>query len=97
MLVVLIVVNLLFQLGRSNGLGLIGLCMDLLKSLLRKCEEPEDIEEKLEKHGESELFVDFNPAMGELMKEQVFPQTFLFCFDKVHECNYLNSKHKCAP
>lgn len=63
------------KLGRSNGLGLIGLCMDLLKSLLRKCEEPEDIEEKLEKHGESELFVDFNPAMGELMKEQVLEST----------------------
>ncbi|XP_078265733.1 nucleolar pre-ribosomal-associated protein 1 [Rhinoraja longicauda] len=59
------------KLGRSNGLGLIGLCMDLLKSLLLKCEESEDIEEKLEKHGESELFVDFNPAMDELVKEQV--------------------------
>ncbi|XP_059824654.1 nucleolar pre-ribosomal-associated protein 1 [Hypanus sabinus] len=59
------------KLGRSTGLGLIGLYMDLLKSLLHKCEQSEDIiEEKLEKQ-ENELFIDFNSDTDELTKEQV--------------------------
>ncbi|XP_051869866.1 nucleolar pre-ribosomal-associated protein 1 [Pristis pectinata] len=58
------------KLGRSTSLGLIALCMDLLKSLLQRCEQSEDIQEKLEKQ-ENELFVDFNVVVDERTKEQV--------------------------
>ncbi|XP_069744854.1 nucleolar pre-ribosomal-associated protein 1 isoform X2 [Narcine bancroftii] len=60
------------ELGRNIGLGLIEVCMDLLKSLLQKCELSEDvIEEKLEIQGENEHFVHLTPVEDELTKEKV--------------------------
>ncbi|XP_067897159.1 nucleolar pre-ribosomal-associated protein 1 isoform X2 [Heterodontus francisci] len=70
------------KLERGTGLALIGLFMDLLKLLLWRCEQIDDIvEEKLRKEGETELFIDFDPVMnGELTKEQVLESMLLAIF-----------------
>uniref|UniRef100_UPI00398EA5A0 nucleolar pre-ribosomal-associated protein 1 isoform X1 n=2 Tax=Pristiophorus japonicus TaxID=55135 RepID=UPI00398EA5A0 len=70
------------KLGRSTGLALIRLYMDLLKLLLWKCEQTDDVvEEKLGKKSETDLFIDLNPVIdGELTKEQVLESMLLAIF-----------------
>ncbi|XP_072369540.1 nucleolar pre-ribosomal-associated protein 1 [Scyliorhinus torazame] len=59
------------KLGRRTGLALIGLFMDLLKLLLWRCEQVDDIIET-KSLSETDLFFDLDPALdGELLKEQV--------------------------
>ncbi|XP_078088951.1 nucleolar pre-ribosomal-associated protein 1 isoform X2 [Mustelus asterias] len=70
------------KLGRGIGLALIGLFMDLLKLLLRRCEQIDDtIETKFINEGETELFIDIDSIMdGELMKDQVLESMLLAIF-----------------
>ncbi|XP_067849273.1 nucleolar pre-ribosomal-associated protein 1 isoform X2 [Heptranchias perlo] len=70
------------KLERGTGLALIGLFMELLKLLLRRCEQTDHIiEEKLRKKSENEHFVDLDPVIdGEPMKEQVLESMLLAIF-----------------
>ncbi|XP_078416304.1 nucleolar pre-ribosomal-associated protein 1 isoform X1 [Cetorhinus maximus] len=70
------------KLGRGTGLALIRLFMDLLKLLLLRCEQIDDIiETKFTKESETNLFDNLDPAIdGELTKEQVLESMLLAIF-----------------